>query len=131
MPTLKRREAEDAVAVLDELIPLRNASHADVLEYCVDIPIRYAECFARLIDGRKVALQEPRKFVGWSGHNASRSLLFRGKSSTLELDIGETGDRPLPGKIRNIVFEFLAPRSADTMRKFIGIDGSLLYQPAS
>ena len=131
MPTLKRQEAEDAVAVLDELIPLRNASHADVLEYCVDIPIRYAECFARLTDGRKVALQEPRKFVGWSGHNANRSLLFRGKSSTLELDIGETDDKSLPGKVRNIIFEFLAPRSADTMRKFIGIDGSMLYQPAS
>ena len=131
MPTLKRQEAEDAVAVLDELIPLRNASHADVLEYCVDIPIRYAECFARLADGRKVALQEPRKFVGWSGHSASRSLLFRGKSSTLELDIGDAGNKSLPGKIRNIIFEFLAPRSADSMRKFIGIDGSLLYQAAS
>lgn len=131
MPTLKRHEAEDAIAVLDDLIPLRCASHADVVEYCVDIPIRYAECFARLADGRKVALQSPRKFVGWSSHTKNRSLLFRGKTSTLQLDIGSSSDISLPGKIRNIVFEFLAPRSADTMKKFIGIDGSLLYQPVS
>jgi hypothetical protein len=131
MLTPKRHEAEDAIAVLDDLIPLRHASHADVIEYCVDIPIRYAECYARLIDGRKVALQDPRKFVGWSSHKQSRSLLFRGKTSTLELDIGAANSISLPGRIRNIVFEFLAPRSAETMRKFIGIDGSLLYQPVS
>jgi hypothetical protein len=130
MPRLKQQEAEDAIAVLDDLIPLRDASHADVVEYCVDIPMRYAECFAELTDGRKVALMEPRKFVGWSSHDENRSLLFRNENSTLELDIAPNKQPSLPGKIRNIVFEFLAPRSTNSMKKFIGIDGSVLYQPA-
>ena len=131
MPILKRQETQDAIAVLDDLIPLCSASHADVVEYCIDIPMRYAQCFAQLTDGRKVAFRDPRKFVGWSSHDENRSLLFRSKTSTLELDIASRDEATLPGRIRNIVFEFLAPRAADTMRKFIGVDGGLLYQPTA
>ena len=48
----------DMVAALDEAIPLQGASHADVAEYRVEIPMRYAECLAVLRDGRKVGLQK-------------------------------------------------------------------------
>ncbi len=40
--------------ILDEVIPLDGASHTDVVNYSVEIPLRYAECFALLCDGRKV-----------------------------------------------------------------------------
>ena len=39
---------------LDQRLPLRNASHADVEHYGVDIPMRYSECYAKLKDGRIV-----------------------------------------------------------------------------
>ena len=63
--------------MLDELLPLRGASHRDVVRYIVEIPMRYAECFALLRDGRKVGLADKRKFVGWSDDDQSRSFLFR------------------------------------------------------
>ena len=51
---------ENTTKILDSLIPLRNASHADVVEYRVEIPMRYAECYAILTDGRRARLVEPR-----------------------------------------------------------------------
>ena len=62
--------------ILDRILPLRNASHSDVEHYGVDIPMRYSECYARLIDGRVVRLRNSRQFVGWAGMNGSRRLLF-------------------------------------------------------
>lgn len=131
MPQPAMQETHDAIALLDDLIPLRGASHADVVEYCVEIPMRYAECLALLADGRKVALDEPRRFVGWSCHDTNRSLLFQNGGSTLELGLADSQRAALPGKIRNIIFEVLAPRCASTMKKFIGIDGGLIYQPST
>mgnify|MGYP001824429162 FL=1 len=64
-------DAELMVRALDDAIPLQGASHADVCEYVVEIPMRYAECFALLNDGRKVGLKNPRQFVGWSRHDLS------------------------------------------------------------
>jgi len=80
-------DEEQMVRALDEAIPLQGASHADVLEYVVEIPLRYAECLALLSDGRKVALQNPRHFVGWSTHDRDRSLLFRSRGKHYEVDL--------------------------------------------
>ena len=124
------QESLDAVSLLDDLIPLRDASHTDVVEYLVEVPYRYAECYALLKDGRKVGLIEPRKFVGWSSYNPSRTLLFRVNGAHLELDVEEELAGHAPGKIHNIILQAMALKCASTMKKFIGIDGDLLLMPA-
>ena len=70
---------------LDQLLPLKNASHADVAHYGVDIPMRYSECYAKLKDGRTVRLRNARQFKGWVGMNGSRRLLFNGAQDPIEL----------------------------------------------
>lgn len=136
MPLPALQKTYDATALLDDFIPLRDASHADVVEYCVEIPTRYAQCVALLTDGRKVTLAQPHKFIGWSSHSASRSLLFRNSEATLEIGVTdsqyiEKQPAALPGKIRSIIFDVVAPRCASTMKKFIGTDGGLIFQPAA
>jgi len=131
MPLPQQQESLDAVTLLDDLIPLRDASHTDVVEYSVEVPYRYAECYALLQDGRKVSLLEPRKFVGWSSHKPSRTLLFRVNGAHLELDVADELAGQAPGKIHSISLEAMALRCADTMRKFIGIDGDLMLHPAA
>lgn len=123
-------ETLDAVTLLDDLIPLRDASHTEVVEYSVEVPFRFAECYALLQDGRKVALVEPRKFVGWSSYEPSRKLLFRVNGTHIELDVEEELAGQAPGKIHNIVIEAMALRCADSMKKYIGIDGDLVMLPA-
>ena len=73
--------------LLDKVIPLRGASHADVVEYATDIPMRYTECFARLADGREVRLRNPRQFTGWSESGAMLTLLFTGSDRHVELSM--------------------------------------------
>lgn len=125
------QESLDAVTLLDDLIPLRDASHTDVVEYSVEVPFRYAECYALLQDGRKVSLLEPRKFVGWSSHNPNRTLLFRVNGAHLELDVADELAGQAPGKIHSISLETMALRCANTVRKFIGIDGDLMLLPTT
>ncbi len=125
-----RQESLDAVSLLDDLIPLRGASHTDVVEYFVEVPTRNAECHALLQDGRKVGLIEPWKFKGWSSYEPSRTLLFRVNGAHLELDVEDELAGKAPGKIHNIIIEAVALRCASTMKKFIGIDGNLLLLPA-
>ena len=131
MPQPLTQDSPDAVTLLDDLIPLRDASHVDVVEYSVEVPFCYAECNALLQDGRKVGLVEPRKFIGWSSHNPSRTLLFRVNGAHLELDVKDELAGHAPGKIHNITLEAMALRCADTMRKFIGIDGDLVLLPTT
>jgi len=75
--TAKERNCSRKADFLDRMIPLQGASHADVVEYSVDVPLRYAQCFAHLADGRKVRLQVASQFLGWSGHQGKRSFLFQ------------------------------------------------------
>jgi len=126
----KQQDSLDAVTLLDDLIPLRGASHTDVVEYSVEVPLRNAVCYALLQDGRKVGLVEPWKFKGWSSHDPSRTLLFRVNGSHLELDVEDELAGKAPGKIHNIILEAVALRCASTMKKFIGIDGNQLLLPA-
>lgn len=130
MPMLQAKKPIYAVSLLDDLIPLRDASHTDVVEYCVEVPFRYAECVALLADGRKVGLRNPRLFVGWSGKQQDRSLLFRINGAHLEVGVADEVSGQAPGKVHNITLEAFALRCAKSVRKFIGIDGELVYLPA-
>jgi hypothetical protein len=130
MPQPQQQDSLDAVTLLDDLIPLRNASHTDVVEYSVEVPLRNAVCYALLRDGRKVGLKEPWKFKGWSSYNPSRTFLFRVNGAHLELDVEDELAGKAPGKIHNIILETVALRCASTMKKFIGIDGNQVLLPA-
>jgi hypothetical protein len=121
-------------AFLDRTIPLANASHADVVEYSVDIPMRYAECSARLIDGRTVRLRNSRQFVGWSGWDGKRSFLFRSGLRRIEIqtDAGVRIGNVCSGYVGVISWLVLmisaskAPIHNHATRKFIAPDGSQL-----
>jgi len=126
MPQLQQQDSLNAVSLLDNLIPLRDASHTDVVEYSVEVPYRYAECYDLLQDGRKVGLAEPWNVVGLSSYSPRGKLLFRVNGAHLELDVEDELAGKAPGKIHNIVLEAMALRTANTMRKFIGTDGGRL-----
>jgi len=123
-------DEENINSVLDDAIPLQDgASHADVLEYVVEIPLRYAECFALLADGRKVGLQSPRKFVAWSRHDPNRSLLFRSNGKHFEVAVERSLRGQTPGCIRQVFLEAKSERRSSLERKFIGVDGDLVVLP--
>ena len=125
---------------LDPAIPLQGASHADVVKYVVEIPMRYAECFAEMNDGSKASFKVPRKFLGWSSHDEKRSLLFHNEDTRILIEVDPENPNccDAPGKIRDIKLESATAETEKTekaangvsaLRKFIGIDGSLLILP--
>lgn len=120
---------EKIVSVLDDVIPLQGASHADVSEYVVESPMRYAECFAILSDGRKVGLQDPSAFVGWSRHERNRSLLFRNNGKHYEVAVEASLRGHSPGCIREVLLEAESDHGSSLARKFIGIDGHPVMLP--
>ena len=121
---------DNAARILNELAPLKGADHHDVVEYRVEIPMRYAECFAILADGRKVSFAEPQKFLGWSGRDALRSLLFRNNDSTLEVEINDRAAERECSTVRSVNLQAAIRTGAERVKKFIGIDGELLLLPA-
>ncbi|NCF50325.1 hypothetical protein GWP57_01845 [Gammaproteobacteria bacterium] len=98
---------------LDRTIPLQGASHVDVTGYSIDVPMRYTEFFATLVDGRTVRLKDPRQFVAWSGRASKRNYLFKGRHGRIEVQT-ETE------QTTRIV------RTATTERSFVARDGSQL-----
>jgi len=122
---------ENTARILDQLIPLRHASHADVVEYRVEIPMRYAECCAVLADGTKARFTDPRKFLGWSSHSARRSLLFRNNEVTLEVEVDNDATERQCSTVRSINLQAAVRHGANRLKKFIGIDGDLLVLPAT
>jgi len=125
-------------AFLDRAIPLSGASHADVVEYSVDTPMRYAECFARLADGRKVRLKNSRQFLAWSGWDGKRSFLFRIGRRHIEIqtDVRDRAGNVHSGHVFGVInWLFLmigandAPLHNHATRKFIARDGSQLVIP--
>lgn len=120
---------------LDRILPLERASHADVVAYTVEIPTRYAKCFAVLKDGSKVALRNCRLFVGWLGWNHKRSFLFRtnGLQVEIQTDTDHPACRNAPGKVLQVIAEahndasageYASTAGQQLPRKFIAIDGS-------
>lgn len=128
-----RQDAElfdNTTRILNELVPLKGASHAEVVEYRIEIPGRYAECVAILADGRKVDFANPRRFLGWSSHSARRSLLFRANDLTLEVEVDGLAAQRQRSTVRSINMQAAVREQAKRVRKFIGIDGGLLLLPA-
>ena len=122
---------ENTARILDSLVPLRHASHADVVEYRVQIPMRYAECVAVLTDGRTARFAEPRKFLGWSSHEQRRSLLFRHHGMTLEVEVDNLAAERARSTVRRINLQAAFREGASRIKKFIGIDGGLIIVPAA
>lgn len=118
-------DREHTVNLLDNVVPLQGASHADVVEYCIEAPIRYAECLALLADGRKVGLRNPCQFVGWS----SESLLFNNNGKHCEVASDNHAHRHGQGCMRVVFHGEKSERRATSLRKFIGIDGDLVNLP--
>ena len=110
-----QQKQTDQTRFLDQMIPLKGASHADVVSYGVDTPMRYSECFAKLADGRIVRFRNARQFIGWSGQNGSRRMLFRSDAGRILIPSRE-GRKG-----------YLEPKQADSAHKFITRDGGLLF----
>lgn len=107
------RHTTDSAHRLDQILPLAGASHADVVRYAVDIPMRYAECFATLANGRTVRLSNSGQLLGRTGDECDCLLLFAIGSRYLLLS-AETG------RVEELNADEV-PR-----RRFIARDGSLL-----
>jgi hypothetical protein len=112
---MKRRKQTEMAAYLDQAVPLKGASHADVVSYSFDIPMRYAECYAVLADGQKVRLKNARQFMGWSGPEGERTLLFRNNGRRIVIDARARHQESVNSDRRNGV------------HKFVARDGSLLF----
>jgi len=110
-----QQEQIEKAKYLDQMIPLSGARHADVVSYGVDTPMRYSECFAKLADGRVVRLQDSRQFIGWSGMNGSRRLLFR----------SDAGRILIPAFVSQQ--QAMSERRSSGLHKFITRDGGLLF----
>lgn len=110
-----QQEQIEKAKYLDQMIPLKGASHADVVSYGVDTPMRYSECFAKLADGRVVRLQDSRQFIGWSGMNGSCRLLFR----------SDAGRILVPASVSHQ--QATSERRSSGMHKFVTRDGGLLF----
>ena len=110
-----QQEQIEKAKYLDQMIPLSGARHADVVSYGVDTPMRFSECFAKLADGRVVRLQDSRQFIGWSGMNGSRRLLFR----------SDAGRILIPAFVSQQ--QAMSERRSSGLHKFITRDGGLLF----
>lgn len=76
-----------SVSFLDSSIPLKDASHGDVVSYSVETIWRKAECIATLADGRKTKLSDTWQFIGYTGCKPAQRLLFCKDGLHIELQI--------------------------------------------
>lgn len=129
---------------LDKIIPLQRASHAEVVSYAVDIPMRYAECYATLANGRKVRFRNAAQFIGWSDDDGKRAYLFRSGNRRVEIRTqdSKSAAEQQASQVRQIIswpsimignrdlsfFKHDNPATGGLkrMRKVIARDGSLL-----
>jgi hypothetical protein len=72
----------------------------------------------------------PRKFLGWSSHEARRSLLFRNNDITIEVEVDNHAAMKERSTVRSINLQAAMREGASRIKKFIGIDGNLLTLPA-
>ena len=123
------------VKTLDRLFPLAGASHADAESYAILIPMRYAECVARLRDGTTARFRQPQALLGWSGPAERRRFLLHNGGKGMEIRIN-TARRRQVRRIREMRDLAVvgresqarrASRADANARKFIGRDGDLLY----
>ena len=89
---MTRMERKNAAKYLDEIIPLIGASHTEVIDYLVSVPMRYAEVKARLANGRTARLANARQFLGWRGYGANPTMLFDCDGRRVVVDTGHRQD---------------------------------------
>ena len=85
---MTRHERRHAAKYLDQIIPLLGASHTEVVDYLVTVPMRYAEVKARLANGRTARLADARQFLGWRGYGSNPTLLFACGERKVVVDTG-------------------------------------------
>lgn len=85
---MTRHERKSLALQLDELVPLSGASHSEVVDYNVRIPMRFAEVEARLVSGKTTRLANAQQFLGWSGYGPNPTLLFECGDRNIILDTG-------------------------------------------
>ncbi len=85
---MTRMERKNAAKYLDEIIPLLGASHTEVIDYLVSVPMRYAEVKARLANGRTARLANTKQFLGWRGYGANPTMLFACGDQRVVIDTG-------------------------------------------
>ena len=85
---MTRQERRHAAKYLDEIIPLIGASHTEVVDYLVSVPMRYAEVKARLANGKTARLANAKQFLGWRGYGPNPTLLFEYGERHVVLDTG-------------------------------------------
>lgn len=94
---MTRLERRHTAKYLDQIIPLIDASHTEVVDYLVSVPMRYAEVKARLANGRTTRLANAKQFLGWRGYGPNPTLLFDCGGQRVVVDTGEQQD-PLQTK---------------------------------
>lgn len=119
-----------SVSFLDSSIPLKDASHGDVVRYSVETVWRKAECIATLADGRKAKLGDTWQFIGYTGHNPARRLLFRCNGRHIEVQI-ESGQLIVAAEQRRTESRFEDIKNSlirvlNRRRTYTAVDGSLV-----
>jgi hypothetical protein len=120
---------------LDQCFPLVGASHADVVDYAIVIPMRYAECVAILKDGTQARFREPRHLIGWSGTVERRRFYLHGSHKAAVIRTNQSRRRRVR-EIRELAgFVVLNEQAvtggrtsgvAKALEKVVGRDGGLL-----
>ncbi|MDH3351982.1 MAG: hypothetical protein OEM60_00835 [Gammaproteobacteria bacterium] len=90
---------------LDKIVPLKGASHAEVVAYAIDVPMRYAECYATLANGRKARFVNAAQFIGWSDEDGKRAYLFRKGRRRIEIrtQLEESPAQTKAGLVRQVI----------------------------
>jgi len=96
-----------ASAFLDRAIPLNGASHADVVRYTVETIWRRAECIGTLADGQRVKLLDSWQFMGYTGRDPVKSLLFRNNGLHIEvlIDANHPIGKSAPANVCDVTLE--------------------------
>lgn len=89
---MTRVERKQAAKFLDQIIPLTGASHTEVVDYLVSVPMRYAEVVARLANGRTARLANAKQFLGWRGYGSNPTMLFACGDRRVVVDTGHRQD---------------------------------------
>jgi len=130
-------DSNNSVSFLDSTIPLKDASHGDVVSYSVETIWRKAECIATLSDGSKAKLCDAWQFIGYTGQKPAQRLLFRNEG--LHIEVRVDSDQLIvaveqKGKLFGVIKSTLATRLAangnslirvlNRRRVYTAVDGS-------
>ena len=78
---------ERTAQVLDQIVPLADASHTNVTAYQVADGGNGFELVAALADGSQARLAEPAQFVGFNGHDPATAVLLEHNGLHIEIQI--------------------------------------------